>query len=113
MMTNLLLLCVLFTQTLLILALIRINNKQEKIMATQADLDAALDKLTTAVSDAAARVSADLAALNAKIAALPGAPDLSAEVAKVQSGIDAIAAIDPASPTPIAAPNPPDQSPTP
>jgi len=69
-------------------------------MATQADLDAALNSLMAAIQAKATQVANDLAALNAKIQAIPGAPDLSAEVAQVQSGIDAINAIDPSNSTP-------------
>ena len=67
-------------------------------MPTQQDLDDALDAQSAAISDAANRVSADLKALADKIAALPSAPDLSPEIAKVQASIDAIKAIDPATP---------------
>ncbi len=86
--------------------LTQLEGKLNKIMATQVDLDAALDKLAQAVSDAATRVSADFAALNAKIAAGTPPADLSPEVAKVQAGLDAIASIDPAAPAPIVAPTP-------
>jgi len=71
-------------------------------MATQADLDAALNNLMAAIQAKAKQVSTDLAALTAKIQAIPNAPDLSAEVAQVQSGIDAINAIDPQNPPPAA-----------
>lgn len=78
----------------------QLNRIEERLntMPTQADLDTALDNLSTAVTDAATRVSADLKALADKIAAIPGAPDLSPEIAKVQASIDAIKAIDPAAP---------------
>ena len=86
-------------QTALTLAALRVMERRIN-MATQADLDAALNSLMTAIQAKATQVANDLAALNAKIQAIPGAPDLSAEVAQVQSGIDAINAIDPSNSTP-------------
>lgn len=68
---------------------------------TQAELDAKLDEIGKAVSDAAARVSADLAALLAKVNA---GVDFAPEVAKLQAGINALAAIDPAAAAPVATP---------
>lgn len=80
----------------------QILRKLEIIMATQKELDSALDSLATAVSDAATRVSNDLKVLQDKIAAIPAAADLAPEVARIAGMTDAIAAIDPAAATPIA-----------
>jgi len=96
----LIILCAL-AQTALTLAALRVMERRIN-MATQADLDAALNNLMSAIQAKATQVANDLAALNAKIQAIPNAPDLSAEVAQVQSGIDAINAIDPANPPPPA-----------
>jgi hypothetical protein len=101
--TNLLLFAIL----LLVAAVAKkLWSAANKIMATQADLDAALDKLGKAVSDAATRISNDLSALQAKVAAIPAAADLAPEVARIGAMADAVAAIDPAAPTPIAPPTP-------
>jgi len=94
----LIILCIL-AQTVIILAALRMTERNIN-MATQADLDAALNNLMAAITAKATQIANDLAALNAKIQAIPNAPDLSAEVAQVQSGIDAINAIDPQNPTP-------------
>lgn len=79
----------------------QIHRKLDHMANTQIELDAKLDELGKAVSDAAARVSADLAALLAKVNA---GGDFSPEVAKVQAGIDALKAIDPAAVVPVATP---------
>jgi hypothetical protein len=83
--------------------LIGINRKVNK-MATQADLDAALDALMTAVKAAADRVSADIAALQAKIDSGATGPDLQPEIDKVNAGVAAISAIDPSAPAPTLTP---------
>ena len=66
-----------------------ILKQQEFIMAGQVDLDAKLDELK-------ASVSKELQQLADAVAA--SAPDLSPQVAKVQSLIDALNADDPAAP---------------
>ncbi len=78
-----------------------IHQKLEKILANQADVDAALAELkatdatltdaVTAYSTLVAKVNADLAALEAKLAA-GGTVDLAAEVAAIKAESTANAA---------------------
>jgi outer membrane murein-binding lipoprotein Lpp len=88
----------------------RIERKIDK-MPTQADLDTAIDNLLSTIQAKAAQVATDLQNLEAKIAQLEGAPDFSAEIAKIQAGVQAIKDIDPTAanppaPTPAPAPAP-------
>ncbi len=59
-------------------------------MATVADLEQEIQSLTTAVSDAATRVSAKLADLQAQIAAGATAADLSPQIAEIATDVTAL-----------------------
>lgn len=63
------------------------------LMATVADLDASLDSLGAALTATATAQAQALTDLEAAIAALPGSPDLSAEVARVSAFTTAIAGL--------------------
>src|SRR5207253_71775 len=65
------------------------------IMATQKDLDAAIDNLLSVIQSKAAQVATDLQNLEAKIAQAAPEADFSDEIAKIKKGVDAIGDIDP------------------
>jgi hypothetical protein len=102
------------TEALLILAttilsgIKTLNNKEDKIMANMAELDATLAGLATAVSavgDGVTRLAADFKVLEDKLAQ---GVDTTAEVAAVNAAIAAlqgnVAAIDAADPAPVVEP---------
>ena len=70
-----------------------LKRKLEKIMATQADLDAKLDELQAAVTTELKQLADAIA---------KSAPDLAPQVAKVQAAVDALIADDPAVTPPTA-----------
>lgn len=64
-----------------------------RIMANQADVEAALQTLTTAISDTSTRVLAKLTALQAQIDAGASGPDLSTQVTEIQADVTALGSI--------------------
>ncbi len=71
----------------LLIELIQIGRN---IMANQNDLEQEIQSLTTAVSDAATRVSAKLADLQAQIEAGATAADLSPQIAEIATDVTAL-----------------------
>ena len=67
----------------------RINQLEDMIMATQAELDAKLDELQAAVTTELKQLADAIAA---------SAPDLAPQVAKVQAAVDALVSDDPVAP---------------
>lgn len=75
-----------------------------KLMATQADVEAALQTLTTAIGSAASAIQTKLNALQAQISAGASGPDLAPQVAEIQADIAAVQSL--GSETPAAPPAP-------
>ena len=73
----------------------RIDQNTLRIMANQQDLDRAVDNLLSVIQAKAAQVATDLQDLESKLAQAENGPDLSAEIAKINQGVDSIKNIDP------------------
>lgn len=72
----------------------KLHEQETKTMSQIDDLIAQVAALKDAASKAAVDVAAAFARLEAKIAALPGAPDLTAEIADLKTATDALSALD-------------------
>ncbi len=76
-----------------IVVLVMLDDLRRKIMADKVELDEKIAELVQKVADHAAAVTAEFAALEAKIEELGHGPDLAAEVASLQGAIDALGAV--------------------
>lgn len=79
-----------------------LHDLRETLMATAADLNDRIDRLTTAVDAAKQRIAEDFQSLRDQLANGVSGPDLDAAVARLDESIGALDAVDPdpANPTP-------------